>query len=227
MKKFIAIAVLAVAVTMAFAQQKDSTQELDPREQSRKAIDNAMTEARAMAAAQKQAPVRSGLAPEELKKMKTADPLAIAARYKAAGVGQQYPTQDLFIFVSTSIPKEGLKIIGEQAKAAGAIVVLRGLLGQLGKPGLMVATSRALQPLIATGATVHIDPEAFGRYNVTAVPTFVIASKEEGCGTELCAKAYALAGDVTLEYALEQWSNRGGNIGKLAEIYLQRLSRNP
>ena len=91
--------------------------------------------------------------------------------------------------------------------------------------GVMQKTMEAIKPAAVTGATIQIDPEAFIRYNVTAAPTFVMASKEEGCeNSETCdSKSYALAGDVTLEYALENWSSRGGVVGKQADVYLQRI----
>ena len=38
-------------------------------------------------------------------------------------------------------------------------------------------------------------------------------------------RPFFMAGDVTLEYALEQWSSRGGPIGRQADMYLKRLER--
>ena len=157
---------------------------------------------------------------------KGVDPADLAAKYQNAGVGQKPATQDLMIFISTSVPKKALVMLGEQANATGAVLVLRGLKGALGTKGVMQKTMEALQPVAATGAKIQIDPEAFGRYNVTAVPTFVIATKEDTCANEQCdTKSYAMAGDVTLEYALEQWSSRGGPIGRQADMYLKRLER--
>lgn len=90
------------------------------------------------------------------------------------------------------------------------MLVLRGMKGALGTKGVMQKTMEAIKPAAVTGASIQIDPEAFIRYNVTAVPTFVMASKEESCeNSETCdSKSYALV-DVTLEYALENWSSRG------------------
>jgi len=117
-------------------------------------------------------------------------------------------------------------MLGEQAKVTGATLVIRGMVAPLGTKQAMQKTMEALQPVGATGAKIQIDPEAFGRYNIKVVPTFVIATKEESCAAEQCdTKSFALAGDVTLEYALEQWSNRGGAIGKQADKYLQMLER--
>lgn len=222
-KKILAI-LLAVASAAAMAQQVQE----DPVERSRRAIDEAMAQAKVNAGDRTKLQVRSGLSPEELRRMKGVDVGQMAAKYRENGVGaNQGPQQDLLIFVSTSMPKKALTMLGEQARATGAVLVLRGMKGPLGKPGTMDATMKALEPIAATGAALQINPEAFDRYNVTAVPTFVIAAKEEGCGNDSCAtKAHALAGDVSLEYALEEWSNRGGAAGRLADLYLKRLARN-
>lgn len=193
---------------------------------TRQAIESAMAQAQSMQSGAAQAGPKTGFSVDELRKMKGVDPSALAAKYQNAGVGQKPATQDLMIFISTSMPKKALVMLGEQANATGAVLVLRGLKGALGTKGVMQKTMEALQPVAATGAKIQIDPEAFGRYNVTAVPTFVIATKEDTCANEQCdTKSYALAGDVTLEYALEQWSSRGGPIGRQADMYLKRLER--
>ena len=227
MKRHIAIAVATFIPMMAMAQQKPPpVQEQDPVVRTRQAIENAMSQAAAMRAQAEQTGPKSGLSADEVRKMKGIDPAALAAKYQNNGIGERPAGQELMIFVSTSIPTKALVMLGQQAKATGAVLVLRGLKGALGTKGVVQKTMEALQPVGATGAKIQIDPEAFGRYHITAVPTFVIATKEESCATETCdTKSFALAGDVTLEYALEQWSSRGGAIGKQADQYLQRLER--
>ena len=220
-------AALLIAPVLAFAQQnaKDQAQEQDPTLRTRQAIEQAMSQARTMQANQLANGPKSGLDVAELRKMKTSDPAELAARYQATGVGERPPSPDLMVFISTSMPAKALTLLGEQAKATGAVLVLRGMKGALGTKGVMQKTMEAIKPAAVTGATIQIDPEAFIRYNVTAAPTFVMASKEEGCeNSETCdSKSYALAGDVTLEYALENWSSRGGAVGKQADVYLQRI----
>lgn len=226
MKRHFALAMLALCPLLVLAQQKPPVQEQDPMVRTRQAIENAMTQGQMMQSNAAKAGPKTGLSVEELRKMKGVDPSALAAKYQSSGVGQKPATQDLMVFISTSMPKKALVMLGEQANATGAVLVLRGLKGALGTKGVMQKTMEALQPVAATGAKIQIDPEAFGRYNVTAVPTFVIATKEDSCANEQCdSKSYALAGDVTLEYALEQWSNRGGAIGRQADMYLKRLER--
>jgi len=228
MNRTIAALILMLSTCVAaFAQSNKTDKEQDPIVRSQQAIERAMSQAQAMQQSDRNAGPKPGLNVDELKKMKGVDPLTIANRLQASGVGQVPPKQELMIFVSTSMPQKALVMLGREAKATGAVLIMRGMVAPLGTKGAMQKTMEALQPVGATGAQIQIDPEAFSRYSVKAVPNFVIASKEDSCASETCdSKSYALAGDVTLEYALEQWSGRGGAIGKQADIYLQRLERN-
>jgi len=220
------IVLLNMSVT-AFAQNTPVGSEQDPIARTQQAIERAMSQAQAMQQADRKSGPKAGLSFGELKKMNGVDPLSIANKLQASGVGQVPAKQELMIFVSTSIPQKALVMLGREAKATGAILIMRGLVSPLGTKGAMQKTMEALQPIGATGAQIQIDPEAFSRYSVKAVPTFVIATKEESCASDTCdSKSYSLAGDVTLEYALEQWSGRGGAIGRQADVYLQRLERN-
>lgn len=227
MNKLFIFAVLSLIASLSYSQTKTGGDgEQDPQVRSRQAIDDAIAKARTMQAIQSKAGERSGLSAEELRKTQGVDPAKLAGRYQGSFTDAQKSSPDLMVFISTSMPKKALLMLGEQARAAGAVLVLRGMKGVLGTKGVMEETTKALQPIADTGAAIQIDPEAFGRYHVTAVPTFVIASKEESCGSDICdAKSYALSGDVTLEYALEQWSSRGGAIGKQADMYLRRINR--
>ena len=226
MKKYLAISFLAATPFFAAAQQRPPVQVQDPVQRTPLAIEKAMAQAEAQQAAHIKAGPKTGLDIKELDQMKGVDPQQLAAKYQQAGVGHAPAVQELLIFISTSIPQKALVMLGEQAKVTGATLVMRGMVAPLGTKQAMQKTMEALQPVAATGAKIQIDPEAFGRYNIKAVPTFVIATKDESCATEQCdTKSFALTGDVTLEYALEQWSNRGGPIGKQADKYLQLLER--
>ena len=227
MKNIFIFISLSVVACFCYSQTNAGADgDQDPQIRSRQAIENAIAQARTMQASQNKASDRNGLSPQELRKTQGVDPGKLASKYQGTFNDIKKLTPDLMVFISTSMPKKALVMLGEQAKAAGAVLVLRGMKGVLGTKGVMEERTKALQPIADTGAAIQIDPEAFGRYQVTAVPTFVIATKEESCGTEMCdAKSYALAGDVTLEYALEQWSSRGGAIGKQADMFLHRINR--
>lgn len=227
MNKLFIFIFLNFVATLSYSQTNTGGEsEQDPQIRSRQAIENAIAQARSMQVNQNKAGERNALSPQELRKTQGVDPAKLASKYQGSFTDIQKSSPDLMVFISTSMPKKALLMLGEQARAAGAVLVLRGMKGVLGTKGVMEETTKALQPIADTGAAIQIDPEAFGRYHVTAVPTFVIATKEESCGTDICdAKSYALAGDVTLEYALEQWSSRGGAIGKQADMYLRRINR--
>lgn len=153
------------------------------------------------------------------------DPAAIAEQYK--NLGKQATDADapeLIVFVSLSMPEASLKRIGEQARRAGAVVAFRGPKFGL-KKGTWNASMEALKPVVDTGADVQIHPELFTRYNVSVVPTVVVAaSPQAGCQEDACAAASAaVVGDVSLDYALDQLSERKDLVGKTARMRLDRL----
>jgi conjugal transfer pilus assembly protein TrbC len=223
----------AITTTLAILAAAASAQHEDPARRSQRLIDEAARIAASQmedAKTRQQTPSLRQTAPlwsaEALKGMKGVDPAEIARKYRdnyAVMKQQQQPTEELLVFVSTSMPPATLKRLGEQARKAGAVIVLRGFRGGLVKDALK-ETMGFIKPMVETGATVKVDPEAFARHDVTAVPTFVIAAREEGCAVELCAvRSFALSGDVSLEFALETWVNRGGDAGRKASAYLARI----
>ncbi|MCL1861063.1 MAG: type-F conjugative transfer system pilin assembly protein TrbC [Proteobacteria bacterium] len=113
----------------------------------------------------------------------------------------------------------------KQAQKAGAVLILRGLRDRLGTKGTLTKTCAYMMPVAKTGAAVQIDPEAFGRYNVSTVPTFVMVTpQKDGCNQDSCEGQFtSLVGDVTLDYALEYWSSQGGWVGQQADMFLHRL----
>jgi conjugal transfer pilus assembly protein TrbC len=202
-------------------------QEQDPFKKSQEAIERAMEQALQRQAIQLQNGPKEGLSPLELRKMKGIDPAKIAQEYQSLNAGNRPTSPSLMVFVSTSMPMRALEMLGRQAKTTGAVLLIRGLRDPLGTKGAMSKTREFLAPVMATGAVIQIDPEAFARYDVTAVPTFVMTSgKKESCGESSCDGAFAsLVGDVTLEYALEYWSGQGGALGQQADVFLRRLER--
>lgn len=167
--------------------------------------------------------------PDGDRKIDVLDPSKIAEQMKNAHAKQQ-PEDDLMIFVSTSLSPETLKLLGEQAQRAGGVLMLRGFKGGL-KKGALQETIKVMKPVVDSGANFQIDPEAFTRFDVQAVPTFVLAAPVEGCQVTLEQKcelqAAMLSGDVSLDYALEHWVKRGGRAGRIAEKYLKRMQSTP
>lgn len=215
----------ALAVTQAQAQIDEAA-----RQRSRQALDAAMERARSQSAATAKEKTASanprGVQYEELRSMQSVDPAELAGQYKDLIKATKSSGPDLLVFVSTSMPVPTLVKLAQQVKQVGGVMVFRGIKGGLTKKALNDWLG-LVKPVAATGASMQIDPESFDRYNVNAVPTFVIAvAGEGGCGTTQCATdGAALAGDVSLDYALEKFSARGGPHAKVADSYLSKLAR--
>lgn len=131
----------------------------------------------------------------------------------------------LLVFVSLSMPEGALRKLVEQAERTRAVLVLRGL-----KDGSMVKTAAAVRQLLGQRKTaLQIDPQGFDRFGVNQVPTFVLL--RDGTQAQLCADAscvpassYAtLAGDVTIDYALEWIETHSSSAQREAKVLLQRL----
>jgi conjugal transfer pilus assembly protein TrbC len=143
------------------------------------------------------------------------------------GLGE---SDDLYIFVSFSMPVETLKVIAKQAKQTNAVMILRGIPGGLtGKKNWQAAMNQ-LQPLVALGANVQIDPEQFKRYNILTVPSYVLAlnnqnQKQGTCSPEGCmAKSLKTTGDASIDYVLSQWtSDKNQLLAKAAQRRLKLL----
>ena len=218
-RRVAACAALLIAACQVNAEQKSIDEVLE----------TAMKQAKAAREKHMQRPVALGPTSRDMQGAQGADPAKIAEQYQSIQNQPQGEAPELMVFVSTSLPKAALARLGEQANATGAVIVLRGLLGRLNDKEAMQKTMVALQPIAKTGAMIHIDPASFKRYDVKAVPAFVLADKtsKESCeNDDASAQAIALVGDVTLEYVLEKWADRPDAYGERAKVYLQRLAKN-
>jgi conjugal transfer pilus assembly protein TrbC len=155
------------------------------------------------------------------------DPAAIAKHYQGMGPAEE---SSLFVMVSFSMPPESIGRLAEQASKAGGTLVLRGMVdGSLKRTAETVSDYLKRYP----GAQFQIDPTVFKRFAITQVPTFVISTTPRDAGT--CGKECdtrhtfaSVAGDVTLDYALEYLTRqRDGQIAALAESRLKRLRGTP
>ena len=147
-----------------------------------------------------------------------------AAGASAAGAMLEQGPQ-LLVFVSLSMPEGALRKLIEQAQRTRAVLVLRGL-----KDGSMVKTVVAVRQLLGERkAALQIDPQGFDRFGVNQVPTFVLlrdGTQVQRCADASCvpASSYAtLAGDVTIEYALEWIESHSSSAQREAKVLLQRL----
>ncbi len=116
----------------------------------------------------------------------------------------------VLIFVSFAMPEATLQRLVDQAARAGATLVLRGLIN-----GSIRDTVTRMQALIGSRrVAVQIDPEAFDRYGIEMTPTFVLVMQGAGnepCTSRACSssrQSVKVAGDVTLDYAMQYLSRR-------------------
>lgn len=146
---------------------------------------------------------------------------ALAKQYEQKAQARRM--DDLMIFASFTMPAESLKRIVSQANRVGASVVLRGF-----KNNSLKETSLAINALGEQSGNVQVNPNAFTKYKVATVPTFVLAKADgidqvdaEGCA--LPDTYVSVAGDVSLDYALEEIARRSPQFEGLATRYVRQL----
>lgn len=129
---------------------------------------------------------------------------------------------DLIIFVSFSMPDDLLIKYSQQAKDAGATLVLRGLYEHS-----LRKTQAKAAPLNPAVAGWEINPVLFRKFHVNKVPSIVLADAEAAEVVENgCAQPGAylkVDGDVSVHEALSIMKWQGD--GKLAGIAEERLKK--
>jgi conjugal transfer pilus assembly protein TrbC len=144
-----------------------------------------------------------------------------------AGAASGAAPTPLRIFITLDMPRASLQLLTDQAARAGAVLVLRGLKSQS-----MRQTVAVVQELIGKRRVAWvIDPEAFTRFAVRQAPTFVLTLTDDandaqrgcnaGCATP--ATFVSVAGDVSLDYALETIQRRTPQAAPRAEPFLKQL----
>jgi conjugal transfer pilus assembly protein TrbC len=131
----------------------------------------------------------------------------------------------LLVFVSFSMPEATLARLADQAAAARASLVLRGL-----ADGSLRQTVARVQRLMGSREIgFQIDPLAFDRFGITSVPSFVLLRRgavPSACeaGTCFAADVYAkTAGDVSIRYAVEFISRTAPAFAGEAAFFLGRV----
>ena len=143
-----------------------------------------------------------------------------------AGAAAGTATAPLRIFITLDMPRASLQLLTDQAARTGAVLVLRGLKSQS-----MRKTVAVVQELIGTHRVAWvIDPEAFTRFAVRQAPTFLLTLNDTNDMTGSCRSGCAtpgsfvsVAGDVSLDYALETFQRRQPEAAPRAEPLLKRL----
>jgi conjugal transfer pilus assembly protein TrbC len=133
----------------------------------------------------------------------------------------------LLYFASFSIPKASLERVIDQAERCNATLVLRGL----AKDRDLRETAELIGELLkGRKVSFLIDPTLFSRFSVTQAPTIVLTSGdiprcvESNCNTPL-PTYWAVAGDVSLDYALTAIVHQSPDASETATPYLAALQR--
>ncbi len=132
---------------------------------------------------------------------------------------------NVFIFVSFSMPKQSLRLWVQQAKAAGATLVLRGLVNNSFRQ-----TAAAVQTLMTDQrGGLTIDPNVFRRFHIQQVPAVVVANGAasrclDPATCSLTAPPYDVVyGDVSLTAALNEIVKKGHVSQAIAKQILKHI----
>jgi conjugal transfer pilus assembly protein TrbC len=131
----------------------------------------------------------------------------------------------LFVFVTLGMPEQALRLLIDQAARTQAIMVLRGL-----ENASIRQTAAHVQQLIGQSQVQWlIDPQAFDRFGVNQAPTFVLVkalapTNECAIGSCIAPNAFAsIAGDVSIDYALEAIERRAPRFSPETQLFLKRI----
>lgn len=156
-----------------------------------------------------------------------ADPLAVAERYRRTQStrDQSEAGPDLLVFVSFAMPGPSLERLAVDAGKAGAVLVFRGP-----KDGSLRKTLAAFEPLAIRGARATLDPEAFARHRIKAVPAYLLGGAG-GCQSDSddasCQDVLRVSGDAGLDDILERMARADHPLAAVAEARLARLRGKP
>lgn len=125
---------------------------------------------------------------------------------------------ELYIFVSFSMPQDDIKAISKLAKKINGALVLRGLHQNSFKETALQIGEISKQ----TDWGMVIDPKLYQKLAVQRVPTFVLADVDYKGDIKKFDK---LSGNVTLDYAMEEFSKKG-DMAMDATRLLERLRGN-
>ncbi|MBA4044003.1 MAG: type-F conjugative transfer system pilin assembly protein TrbC [Erythrobacter sp.] len=129
-------------------------------------------------------------------------------------------------FASLSMPPQALRDMITRVNTAGGVVALRGF--PAGSAKVLTEALRKVALDQEQMGSVGIDPRLFRAFNVTAVPTYVVASTDfdlcDGfdCQTQVPPHD-RLSGNVTADFALETIARGGGPAARMASQYLAKL----
>jgi type-F conjugative transfer system pilin assembly protein TrbC len=118
--------------------------------------------------------------------------------------------QPLLVLVSFAMPDRELRELATQAARIGAPLVLRGLIDD----SFPATQKRLMSFRDIRGAAWRVDPTMFRRFNVGAVPTFILPLEPlQTCSLQTCpAPAHVrVTGDAGLDYVLDEIDRRSAD----------------
>lgn len=150
--------------------------------------------------------------------------VARAMEHQRSAVPVMQARGGLLILVSFSVPETSMRLLVDQAERTGAVLTLRGY--DQGRQ----ATMAKVQKLVGQRkVSFQIDPEAFTRFDVKQVPSFVLMAPSAGavtCAVGMCLakdEFVTISGDVSLDYALEQIERLAPAFAKQARALNSKL----
>ena len=131
----------------------------------------------------------------------------------------------LLVFVSFSMPEATLTRLAEQASRAKATLVLRGFVN-----GSLKETVSQVQTVLGNRRVAfQIDPQAFDRFVIGKTPSFALVrpgAVPRDCASGQCVAKegfVTVAGDVSLDYALEHITRAAPGFTQEATVFLDRM----
>ena len=128
----------------------------------------------------------------------------------------------LYIFVSSSMPKPLLKNYIKETNKYGGVVVFKGLPNGSFKEltSLIIELTGTKNGELEQNPSMQIDDEAFDRFNITSVPSIVLAKEEEYIPNQSLNITYdKISGNVGVKYALEEFAKSGELHKQAAESF--------
>lgn len=145
-------------------------------------------------------------------KVQSSDKTCHASKMKPSNEAQAKYQGDseLMVFVSLGMADETLKSLSQQAKALGGVLVIRGLVEN--------SFQKTHQRLKSLGIPIDIDPTLFERFEVTRVPSIVLAGVKDG---KLTGSFDRVRGNVSIRSALELFATEG-DLFPTAQVILKK-----
>lgn len=142
-----------------------------------------------------------------------------------------YEATNVIVFASFAMPAPSLRQMMEDAERYGAQIVMRGFV-----ENSVPKTEAALAAVfgdVAEAKGFAIDPTLFQRFNVEAVPVYVVLKdgiepcESPGCGEDAPPAHDRVSGNIELRAALELVARAGGDAHATAKAILAAIPEMP